>query len=242
MYKENREFMKATNWALDDAEPSDQEKGIERPEIFKSYTEEVIKLPSFNNLNLDEKSLSQSIVERRSRRKYTGEEISLEELSYLTFLNCGVTKELNEKTYLRAYPSGGNRQGFETYLYIQNVIGLEKGVYRYIPLEHGLIKLKDEKKNIGDSLFGQNWADKGAVTFIWTVIPYRGEWRYQELSHKVLLLDAGHLCQNLYLACEAIGLGTCAIGSYEQSMMDDFVGVDGEEEFVVYLSPVGKYE
>jgi SagB-type dehydrogenase family enzyme len=61
-------------------------------------------------------------------------------------------------------------------------------------------------------------------------------------AHKVMLLDAGHLCQNLYLACEAIGLGTCAIGAYDQNKIDTFINVDGEDEFVVYLSPVGIYE
>jgi SagB-type dehydrogenase family enzyme len=78
------------------------------------------------------------------------------------------------------------------------------------------------------------------VTFIWTVIPSRTEWRYAEASYKVIALDAGHVCQNLYLACEAIGAGTCAIAAYNQDLSDSLVGVDGNEEFVVYLSPVGK--
>jgi nitroreductase len=53
-------------------------------------------------------------------------------------------------------------------------------------------------------------------------------------------MDAGHLCQNLYLACEAIRAGTCAIAAYHQQLMDELLGVDGEEEFTLYLAPVGK--
>ena len=78
------------------------------------------------------------------------------------------------------------------------------------------------------------------VTFIWTIIPYRGEWRYDERSHKPMLLDAGHLCHGLYLSAEALNLGTCAIAAYEQKLMDEIVEVDGVDEFVIYMSPVGK--
>ena len=78
------------------------------------------------------------------------------------------------------------------------------------------------------------------MTFAWTVVPYRMEWRYDLAAHRVIGLDAGHLCQNLYLACEAIGAGTCAIAAYHQKHMDQLLGVDGTEEFTFYLAPAGK--
>lgn len=59
-------------------------------------------------------------------------------------------------------------------------------------------------------------------------------------AHKVIALDAGHVCQNLYLACEAIDAGTCAIAAYDQEELDELLGLDGEEEFSIYLAPVGK--
>ena len=58
----------------------------------------------------------------------------------------------------------------------------------------------------------------------------------------MIALDAGHLCQNLYLASESVGAGTCAIGAYYQQQVDAFLDIDGEEEFVVYLASVGKVE
>jgi len=79
-----------------------------------------------------------------------------------------------------------------------------------------------------------------AVTFVWTAIPYRMEWRYGLAAHRVILLDAGHVCQNLYLACEAIGAGTCAAAAYDQEKIDGLLGLDGKDEFVIYLAPVGK--
>ncbi len=66
------------------------------------------------------------------------------------------------------------------------------------------------------------------------------EWRYAEASHKVIAIDIGHVGQNLYLACEAVGCGTCAIGAYDQQLSDNLVDVDGDDEFTIYMSPVSK--
>ncbi len=66
------------------------------------------------------------------------------------------------------------------------------------------------------------------------------EWRYHLAAHKVIAIDVGHVCQNLYLACESIGAGTCAIAAYDQEAFDRLLRIDGKDEFVIYLSPVGK--
>jgi SagB-type dehydrogenase family enzyme len=66
------------------------------------------------------------------------------------------------------------------------------------------------------------------------------EWRYGIAAHKVIAIDAGHVCQNLYLACEAIGAGTCAMAAYDQEALDRLLQVDSVDEFAVYLASVGK--
>jgi len=95
-------------------------------------------------------------------------------------------------------------------------------------------------RKLVEASLGQTFTGRAAVTFIWTAIPYRMEWRYEIAAHKVVAIDAGHVCQNLYLACEAIGAGTCAIAAYHQELMDRLLRVDGEDEFTIYLAPVGK--
>lgn len=79
------------------------------------------------------------------------------------------------------------------------------------------------------------------MVFVWATVPYRMEWRYRQAAHRVILIDAGHVCQNLYLACEAIGAGTCAVAAYDQEALDALLQLDGEEQFALYLAPVGKY-
>ena len=75
---------------------------------------------------------------------------------------------------------------------------------------------------------------------MWATIPYRTEWRYSVIGYKAIAVEAGHICQNLYLACEAIGAGACAILAYEQKAMDNMIGVDGKDEFAIYVASVGK--
>jgi len=75
---------------------------------------------------------------------------------------------------------------------------------------------------------------------IWAAVPYRSEWRYGKAADKLVALDAGHSCQNLYLACESLGLGTCAIGAYDQDKLDAYLGLDGEDMFALYAAPVGR--
>ncbi len=187
--------------------------------------------------------LTQAIANRRSHRKYLKKNLSKLELAYLLWATQGLRESPVQGHAYRTVPSAGCRHSFETYLAIFNVDGIEPGIYRYLPADHQLVfEFSDdmlEEKMIHASL-GQTYPGRSAVTFIWVTIPYRMEWRYGLAAHKVIVLDAGHVCQNLYLACEAIDAGTCAIAAYDQEELDEFLGLDGENEFAIYLAPVGK--
>lgn len=187
--------------------------------------------------------LMEAIARRKSRRRFKVSPLNLDELAFLLWSTQGVRARLGEAAISRTVPSAGCRHPFETYLAVKLVEGLAPGIYRYLPLDHALL-LEKSIEQFDDVLTaavrGQRFAAEAAVTFIWAAIPARTEWRYAEASYKVIAIDAGHICQNLYLACEAIGAGTCAIGAYDQDLVDELIGVDGKEEFTVYLAPVGK--
>jgi nitroreductase len=53
-------------------------------------------------------------------------------------------------------------------------------------------------------------------------------------------MEAGHVCENLYLAAQSCATGCCAMLSYDQPQMDALLGVDGEDEFALYVACVGK--
>lgn len=225
---------------------TDQQKDIQQPPLEKPYdvNGEIIDLPKVDKSIITKDNIFQCILDRQSHRNYLNEAMTLEELSYLLMMTQGI-KEIKGNNYvgLRPVPSAGGRHPFETYLVVLNVKGLKKGIYRYLPLEHQLLLVKEEEslsEKIVEGLNKQKFAGDAAVTFIWACIPYRTEWRYADRTYKIALLDAGHIGQALYLACETIGLGTCAIASYNQKLIDDLILVDGEDEFAVYISPVGK--
>ncbi len=225
---------------------TDQNQGVPVPPIEKPYPDGaiLIDLPGPDEWkNISQTDITQAIGNRKSHRVYLNQSLSLKELAYLLWCTQGLRgKKFNGHAY-RNVPSAGCRHALETYLAIFNVDTLDPGVYRYLPLSHQLVfEFKDDmlsEKMIIASL-GQSYPGKSAVTFIWVAIPYRMEWRYGLAAHKVIALDAGHVCQNLYLACEAIDAGTCAIAAYDQEELDELLGLDGDEEYAIYLAPVGK--
>jgi len=188
-------------------------------------------------------SVKDAIAARKSRRAFTAEAFSLEELSFLLWATQGLRRPPAEQYAYRNVPSAGCRHALETYLAVFRVEGLARGLYRYLPLDHALAAVANPEHLEGEvnhAAFNQGFVARGAVTFFWTTIPARMEWRYGDASYKVIALDAGHVCQNLYLACEVVGAGTCAVAAYDQEEADAFLGLDGEDEFTVYLAPVGK--
>jgi SagB-type dehydrogenase family enzyme len=204
----------------------------------------LVALPSEINANIASIDLATAIDRRKSRRRFLADPLTLQELAFLLWAAQGVRALQHEAAVLRTVPSAGCRHPFETYLVVQRVTGLDSGIYRYLPLDHALVLERTAGADIAERLtaatHGQRFAGEAAVAFIWTALPARTEWRYAEASYKVIAIDAGHVCQNLYLACEAIGAGACAIAAYSQDLMDELIGVDGYDEFVIYMAPVGK--
>ncbi|SHH45412.1 SagB/ThcOx family dehydrogenase [Thermosipho atlanticus] len=241
--EKTREFLKSS-WR--NIKETDRKKGLPKPPVEKPYNklDTVIDLPKFNDFNdLGSARLIDLISKRRSRRKYSTSPLSLKELSFLLWSTQGVSKYIKEKEVVfKTVPSAGACHPFETYLVVFDVEGLEKGIYRFLSLEHKLLLLKtgDFSKEIIDATLGQQFIGNSSVVFVWAAIPYRTEWKYAQESYKAIALDAGHICQNLYLATESIGCGTCAVAAYDQEKMDQLIGLDGQNEFVVYLAPVGK--
>jgi SagB-type dehydrogenase family enzyme len=188
-------------------------------------------------------TLQSAINNRQSRRQFKGESISLRELSFLLWATQGIRQPIDYGHALRTVPSAGARHALETYLAVLNVVNLDSGFYRYLPVSHSIL-VESLDDLVGQKMtrasFQQEWMADAAVVFIWTTIPNRMEWRYGLAAHRVILLDAGHVCQNLYLACEAIGAGTCAVAAYDQEQMDRVLGIDGYDEFVIYTAAVGR--
>lgn len=223
---------------------TDQERGLPRPPFELEYDESIplIELPKPAEIKLKDKNLRECIEKRKSIREYSSKPLTMEELSYLLWCTQGV-KEVTPKYILKNVPSAGARHPFDTYILAKNVDGLKPGLYRFIGTKHSLIAINLEA-GIAEKLKavcgGQELFDNCAAVFIWAVIPYRMSWRYWERGYRYIFIDAGHVCQNLYLAGESIDCGVCAVDSYDDDELDKLLGLDGEEQFAIYMGVVGK--
>lgn len=248
MHEEHRNVLKS-NFALLDGFQSDQQKGEPNPPLQVPPAEgaTLLDLPAVDgSLDLPCRDVFDVLAGRRSRRTFGEEPVTQAELAFLLWATAGVQRVVG-KGYvtMRTVPSAGARHPFETYLTVSNVEGLQPGSYHYLPLSHQLELLRPDPDGALPGLaarasLNQGWVADAAVVFVWTALPYRCEWRYGPASPKPMLLDAGHIGQNLYLACEATGLGTCAIAAYDQQAWDELLRLDGKDHFTVYLSPVGR--
>lgn len=227
---------------------TDMMKGMPLPAIQKPAEEGAlcVDLPSLEVLrSLSTLTLFDAIANRESRRIYADQPLSLAQLAFLLWSTQGVKRLIRDGLVtLRTVPSGGGMHPFETYVLVHNVDSLEPGIYRYLAIEHQLVRvdagIKDLRERIATICNGQSYVGNGAVTFVWAARPYRTEYRYGQDSLKDILMSVGHICQNLYLACEGLGLGTCATVAYQQSGLDQLLGIDGDDEIALYVAPVGK--
>ncbi len=239
-----QEFMRATYY--DQLSPSPQEGGqMPQPPLELPMPEgaELIALTPHEQLVMPAIELRTAVEARKSLRKYAEKALTMDELDYLLWLSQGVKHLSSRPSTARTVPSAGARHAFETLLLVNRVEGLEPGLYRYMAIENGLVRLAaaaEINAQITQACLGQPQVATSAVTFIWAAVVERMFWRYVERGYRYLHLDAGHVCQNLALGAEALGCGICPIAAFDDEALNTALGLDGDEQFVVYLASVGK--
>jgi SagB-type dehydrogenase family enzyme len=224
---------------------SDQQKGKPPPPLETPAPAGAarVDLPPPGQFPAPQVDLKALIAGRRSVRHYGPMGITLPEFAFLLWATQGVKELAGGHATLRTVPSAGARHALETFLLVNDVEGLKPGLYRYMALEHKLAALP-AVSNIGvqlcEACLGQEMVLTSAATFFWAAAPYRMTWRYCERGYRYLHLDAGHVCQNLYLAAEGIGCGACAIAAFHDDDLNRALGIDGVELFSIYAATVGR--
>jgi len=240
-----QEFMERTKYRF--IGKSDQQKGVPQPPLEVPPEPDLpyidLRRPEF--LEIPPLDLRTAIEHRRSVRAYLHEPVALDELSFLLWCTQGVKQAFGSQAIFRTVPSAGARHAFETFLLANDVEGLEPGLYRYLALSHRLQQRDTDPAlahRVASACFDQQFILRSGVVFLWTAVPYRMTWRYGERGYRDLHLDAGHVCQNLYLAAEPVGCGVCAIAAFDDDIMNGLLGIDGTDQFLIYLATVGKKE
>jgi len=210
-----------------------------KPETYKGYPGRprlFLPKPSSPGMPLD-----LALHRRKSVRSFETEPLTQDHLSYLLWACTGITRR--ERGFeFRTAPSAGGLYPIETYVVVNNVEDVAPGIYHYHIPDHALELVRKGAlgPEVGRSALDQDLCAKAPLVLIWTGIFERSRWKYDQRAYRYVYLDAGHLAQNLALAAVALDLGSCQIAATYDDEVNELLGVDGEEESVLYLSVVGR--
>ena len=187
------------------------------------------------------KTLWEVIAQRRSAREFSRQSISFSQLSQLIWATQGVTSK-NGGFDFRAAPSAGALYPIETYVLVNRVEEISRGLYHYHVKTEQLMLLKEGHfgPDFRHAGLDQEMLEEAACVFIWTAVVERSKWKYRERAYRYIYMDVGHIGQNLYLAATALNLGCCTAGAFFDDEVDRLIGVDGREEISIYLGAVGR--
>lgn len=215
------------------------------PPIFKQYDGPSVSLPTAHGQG--EMPLGQAIVNRRSRRTFSAEPVTLKQLGALLALSNGFRGITRGGEFgpcaLTSAPSAGSRHPLEIYVAARRVQDLEPGLHHYDVREHALVSVRSGDaiaRSVVDSLLNLQAPDTVAAVLIITAVFRRSTWKYGPRGFRFVLLDAGHLGQNVYLAAESLGLGVCGVGGWREDALQDLLALDGCRERVVHTMILGR--
>ncbi|MGD2104496.1 MAG: SagB/ThcOx family dehydrogenase [Anaerolineae bacterium] len=208
-----------------------------RPSTYKTYPDaDRIPLPDpggFRRMTVED-----GIQTRRSVRDYSEEPLSLAALSGLLHAAQGITEERRK---FRAAPSAGALYPIEPYVVVQRIEALHPGIYHYAVEAHELevLQLGDFRDRVTRAGLYQAFLGQAAACFVLSAVFQRSRWKYRKRAYRYVLLETGHIAQNLYLAATSMGLGACAVGAFYDDQVNRLLGLDGQEEAALYIISVG---
>ncbi len=192
-------------------------------------------------------SLEKSLRSRHSTREFDlTKDLIIDELSTLLYFSAGVkppfTNAAGEKVIRRHYPSGGARYPLEVYLGIQRVAGIEPGIYHYNVKDHALEALTTDPEYLDSLKEGlyYPWSRDAAVIYLVTAAWERNMMKYKDRGYRIVLMEAGHLAENLALAAAALGIGCCNSVGFHNGRINEVLDIEHEDEDSLYMAVLGK--
>lgn len=224
--------------------------------IFKEYPNKpTVQLP-LDSMQVDG-SLGETILNRRSSRRFNGKPIPLNTLSKLLYYSNGITARIDShewrtgrplRQFVRAAASGGALYPIELYAGVIHVEGLTPGMYHYNVREHSLAALRTDENFT--SAFPRTFpihpdtiaVDKAAVVLLLSALFERSAAKYGPRSYRYVLQESGHIAQNTYLISTACGLGSVAVAGFYDDDANEWIDADGVDEAVVYAIVIGEVD
>lgn len=188
--------------------------------------------------------LDAAIAARRSPAAFAPAPIGRELFATMLHLAYGPTRDRTHEGYpypFRAAPSAGALYPLDVFACVHHVDGIEPGVYYVDPHGPALFAFPDAPQPdvlaqafVQPDLFG----DSCFVVLLAAVFE-RSVFKYGNRGYRFVLIEAGHVAQNLGLAAAAAGLAAQNFGGYRDREVDRAMGFDGLDTSVVYAVGIG---
>jgi SagB-type dehydrogenase family enzyme len=212
---------------------------------FKSYRNvDRVELPA--QFSAEGVQLEDAILRRRSVRSFdTSRPVRIEQVAKLLYYCSGITGQRSVgggiTLRVRAAPSGGGLYPIELYPCLLNIEGAANGIYHYNTREHSLELIKElEQSHPGLKPFSiYTPLDGPAAMFVMTAVFKRTTYKYSNRGYRLVLIEAGHIAQNIWLMATAMNLGAVGVFSFVDDEVNELLGVDGVNEAVIYVVSVG---
>lgn len=192
-------------------------------------------------------SLEECLSKRRSTRNFSGQSLTIKEVSQILWAAYGITQPVYDapsfvRGGLRTAPSAGALYPLEIYILAGNVIGISPGIYRYDSEKHcmKLIKSGDKRKELYSAALSQEAIEQASAVIIYSAIYERTTGKYgQRGMNRYVCMDLGHSAENVCLQATALDIGVCTIGAFNDDGVKKVVGMPKDEE-AMYLLPIGR--
>jgi len=177
-------------------------------------------------------SLEQAIAVRRSRRDFLARPLTLEQISQLTWAAQG--QDAHDR--YRTVPSAGATYPLEVFVVTTD------GLFRYLPDRHALERLTDQdlRASLAAAAWGQQFIEAAPLTLVFAAQFSRTTGRYGRRGIRYVYMEAGHAAQNIHLQAEALGLGSVAIGAFDDASVGKVLSLPEHLE-PIYMVAVGYY-
>ena len=177
-------------------------------------------------------SLEKAISRRRSRRDFLPKGLTLEQISQLTWAAQGQ----DAHSYYRTAPSAGATYPLELFIVASD------GLFRYLSAKHSLEKLngQDLRVALASAAWGQEFIETAPLTLVFAAQFSRTTGRYGQRGIRYVYMEAGHAAQNVHLQAEALGLGSVAVGAFDDASVSKVLSLPAYLE-PIYMVTVGYY-
>lgn len=180
--------------------------------------------------------IEELLAKRRSVRRYAERDLSETVISRFLWAAQGISS----KEGLRTSPSAGALYPLEIHAVIGEGNGFEPGIYRYIAEEHTLTQEipGDMRERLSRAALSQPMVRQAPVSLIISAVYPRITSKYGKRGIRYADMEAGHAAQNVYLLGVELGIGTCAVGAFDDEEVKKVLKLPANEE-PLYILPLG---